>query len=212
MGVVVKKMQETNVTCEQIVSLMHESFKEREEQGLKYTCSYMDAETYQKKAKNGIVLVAIDENSGELYGTGMVHIYTNKWGAKYGYIENLAVSPEKKRLGIGSLLLRERIKFIEESGGEYVLSDTAIGAESAVKYHKKNGFKIVGLRSYKTTNYYSYLFRLQLRPSLVWNNNVLVKFIFSFSYIKTKIKFTRNGEKRMLYNLFCKVRKSICKR
>ena len=206
------KMQDANLSYEQIVALMHESFKERENQGLKYTCSYMDVEAYKKNANDGTVLVAVDSDSGKFCGTEMFHIYVNEKNARYGYIENLAISPEMKRMGVGSLLFKEILRLMKESCCEYVLSDTAVDAQSAVKYHKKNGFKIVGLYSYKTTNYYSYLFRLQLKPSLVWNNNVLVKFIFFISYIKTKIKFTRNGEKRIMYNMFCRVRKSICKR
>ena len=210
MCMVVKKMQDTNVTYDQIVTLMHAAFKERVLQGLKYTCSYMDVNTYIENSRGGVILVAM--NADELCGTAMLHINTDKGGAKYGYIENLAISPKVKRMGVGSLLLKEVLKIVAENKGDYLLSDTAVDADSAVKFHKKNGFKIVGLHSYQSTNYYSYLFRLQLQPSRVWSNGFCVKFIFLLSYIKTKMEFKPNGKRKLFYNYFCRVRTMLCKK
>ena len=202
MNIIIKRREETGITYEQIVSLMHESFEERLLQGLKFTCSFMTVEQYKKKTSDGIIFVAIDEDTHELMGTAVVHIRKDSVGVIYGYNELAAISPKAKRCGIGSMLLRERVCEVEKKGGEYILSDTAVGATSSVKYHLKNGFKIIGLQSYSSTNYFSYLFRKQLVPSKKWNSNLYCKYVFFKSYIITKLKLKKNGSTTFLYSIY----------
>ena len=85
--------------------------------------------------------------------------------ATLGSYPNTSVHPEYKGKGIGSLLIKAlRAKALEQNC-EYISCSTAVDAVSAVKVHLKNGYQIVGLKSFKSTNYYSYLFRMQLKPS-----------------------------------------------
>ena len=156
MNVIIKRLDETDVSYEQIVSLMHKSFEERLQQGLNFTCSFMSVEQYKEKNADGIVFVALDEDSNELMGSIAVHIRTDSENKNYGYNEFLAVSPKAKRLGIGTKLARACERVVQEVGGTYIMCDTAVGATSSVRYHLKQGFKIIGLRSYSSTNYYSY--------------------------------------------------------
>ena len=119
---------------------MHESFQERIDAGLLFTCSRMSADDYEKKLSDGIVVVAVDDDSNELLGTATIHMKIDSNGVKYGYNEFLGVKPKAKRQGIATKLLEERLLIIIKAGGKYVMSDTACDAISSVKWHKKKWF------------------------------------------------------------------------
>ena len=163
MNVKIYKREDANITYKQIIDLIHESFQERLDQGLRYSCSFMTEEQYKERVKNGIILVAIDNDSNKLAGTLALNKYLDN-GEIHGYTEYIAVSNNYKHYGIGSLLMHEMRKVAKREGCFYILSDTSTKANSAVKYHVKNGFKIIGLESYRSTNYWSYVFRMQLKP------------------------------------------------
>ena len=195
MSIVIKKIVETSFTYEDVIALIHESFKERLEQGLNFTCSFMTADDYKAKlGKDGITLVAYDEETNILYGTAMTHIYKDSKGCNYAYNEYLAIAPIAKRKGIGSRLLKAREDIAIENNCDYVMSDTSVNADSSVAYHLKNGFRIIGFKSYGSTNYYSYLFRKQLTPSRIWSNGLFCKMVYLKSYIQTRIIRKKNGD------------------
>lgn len=197
MNIIIKKREEANVSYEQIVDLMHASFEERLQQGLNFTCSSMTVEEYKNRNSDAIIYVAIDDEHN-LMGAAVVHVKRDKKNILYGYNEYACVSPKAKRCGIGSMLLEARESACKRAGCDYMVSDTAVGAVSSVKYHLKNGYKIVGLRSFASTNYYSYLFRKQLTPSKFWNNSFLCKMVFVKSALIEKMKHKQDGTKTRL--------------
>lgn len=190
MKIRVYRREATDISYRQIVDLLHDSFQERLEQGLYYTCSFLTEEKYIQKTQEAIIFVAIDEDTKEFVGTNTLMIFSDKNRKKYGYMEYVAISNTCKRSGVGTLLIDSLHKEAESQHCSFVLSDTSTKAESAVRYHLKNGFKIVGLESYRSTNYWSYVFRMQLAPSLLWNNTVFIKLKFLCSFLF--IKATRN--------------------
>lgn len=197
-------LEESPFTYEDVVDLIHVSFDERLNQGLNFTCSSMSVEEFKNKMSDGIVIVAFDNESDQLLGTASTHIYKDKDNCVYGLNEYLAVHPSVKHRGIGSLLLNKRLSILQEQGAEYVISDTAVGAKSSVKWHLKNGFVIYGYRSFNSTNYYSYLFRKQLVGKSKWDNRFYRGFHFIISFLKTRIKYTRMGQIRRLFASFYK--------
>ena len=203
----IDKLETSPFSYEEVANLMHLSFEERLAQGLQFTCSSMTASQFRKKTEKGIVLVAWDTESTSLLGTATVSIRKDKKGIVYGYNEYLAIHPSAKRLGLGTRLLEERIIVIIRAGGQYVISDTAVGADSSVKWHLKNGFKIVGLKSYLSTNYYSYLFRKQLTPSRIWDNSLYVWLVYSKSALFTRVWQKADGTPTIVH----KVIKGIAK-
>lgn len=190
MNIEIYYKEETDVSYKQIVDLLHDSFHERIEQGLHYTCSFITEEEYIQKTRGGLVFVAIDLKTGELAGTNTLNIFFDRKG-KYGYMEYVAIANNYKHRGVGSLLLqRLRQEAVTKVGCRFILSDTSTRADSAVNYHLKNGFEIIGLESYRSTNYWSYVFRMQLSPSFLWENVLFQKIHFLCSYVF--IKVTRN--------------------
>ena len=201
MSVVIKRLQDSSYSYKDVVDLLHEAFLERLEQGLKYTCSTMTEEQFRSKTTNGIVYVAIDDETG-LCGTATLTIKTDKNGIKYGYYENNGIRSDMKGQGIGTMLCIFREKESRKNGCDYLLSDTSTKAKSAVKYHLRNGFKIIGLESYRSTNYWSYVFRRQLIPSKKWDNPLYCKWQYLKSWIFIRITRNINGKDTAVGRLY----------
>lgn len=192
MNVIIKKREEANISYEQIVDLMHASFEERLQQGLNFQCSSMTVDEFKKNTESSTILVAIDSDSGMFLGFDVVTIKENRKYVKYAVIQDLSISPKVKRCGVGSLLLKEGLRLVNTAGCKYIMSTTAVDAESSVKFHLKQGYKIIGLDSFPTTNYYSYIFRLYLQPS-IWQNFLFCRMKYVVSYLKTHLTKKKNG-------------------
>ncbi len=203
-SLIICRVEDSPFCSEDVVSLIHESFKERLDQGLCFTCSSITVEQFDEKMSDGITLVAYDDDSMTLLGTASTHLYLDSGNKEYGYYEYMAVIPSAKRMGIGSRLLEESIINLKRQGAEYVISDTACGARSSVKWHLKNGFHIIALRSYSSTNYYSYIFRKQLVGKSRWDNCLYRNGRFVISYVKTKLKWSKDGSERFWFRFFHK--------
>lgn len=193
MDIVITSIDVSPFSNEDVVNLLHESFQERLGQGLEFTCSTMTVDSFKNRTKNGTILVAWDSDINDLLGTATVTLRTDSKGIVYGYHENLAIRPKAKRLGIGTKLLEEHIIIVINAGGQYVLSDTAVGAESSVRWHLKNGFKIIALRSFPSTNYFSYIFRRQLTPSKLWDSKLYTSFRYHLSSIIIRMLYKEDG-------------------
>lgn len=117
--IVIDTRENTGVTYEQITSLMHDSFQERLDQGLKYTCSYITPEEFERKTAGGKVFVALDKHSEELLGVAAVVYKESKNGRKYAYNAYEAVCSKAKRCNIGTRLFAYVKSSAEEKGCEY---------------------------------------------------------------------------------------------
>lgn len=209
MNIVILTLEEAGISYSQIIELMHESFQERLNQGLHYSCSTMTVEQYKEKTKNGNIFVAVDDISGNLAGTATLNLVDDLSG-RHGYMEFVAISSKYKHCGIGSMLVDRMRKCGIQERCDFILSDTSTQAISAVKFHLKNGFKIIGLESYRSTNYWSYVFRMQLTPSFIWNNPVFLKLHYWHSYIFIKATRDINGNDTMMGKIYKKIR-GLCK-
>lgn len=205
MDIIINPIAESPFSYDDVVNLLHESFKERQEQGLEFTCSTMTVESFKNRTKQGTVLVAWDKDANSLLGTVTITLYTDSEGVIYGYHENLAISPCAKRLGIGAKLLEECIIITTNAGGQYILSDTAVGATSSVRWHKKNGFRIIGLVSYQSTNYYSYYFRKQLIHLSKWDNPFFCWLGYMKSSLNTRARRKANGKPTFIASTIKKI-------
>ena len=192
MKLIIKQLHETAITWDQIADFMHESFEERLQQGLRFTCSFMTAEEFERAMGPGTVFVALDEDSGEMLGTVTLKIKTDSQGRTYGYHEYLAVSPKAKHLGVATQLATVWTAYAKDNGVQYVKSDTATRAESSVRWHLKNGFMIYAVKAFRTTNYVSYVFIKPMEPYKMSPTFVRLHYIYSrvryfFSFQKRRI-------------------------
>lgn len=205
MDVVIKYLLDTNISYEQLADFFHVAFKERLDQGLQFTCSYMTADQFESKMKGGYVFVALDQDSEELLGTITLHVKSDKNGAVYGYIEYLAVSPKVKHSGIATQLAHAWKALLKEKNAKYVLSDTACDATSSVKWHLKNGFQIYELESYRSTNYWSYIFINYLDESLK-KNSFQIKIHYWCSWLFIHITRNQNGSDTIIGKLYKRIK------
>lgn len=163
------QQKDEHTSWEELVNLFKESFQERLDQGLNFICSFYTPEELERRSANKIVLVATDKDNGNLVGTATISII-RKPNKTWAYHSNLAVKPEYKRYGVGTKLMSEWMRIAESQGCEYIKSDTAELAASSVSWHKKNGFYPVSLHTYWNANYYSIIFRKQLKHHWFWSN------------------------------------------
>ena len=137
-----------------------------------------------------------------------MHQNNKKRDRKFGYFEYCAIKDGYKHCGIGTKLLQARKSIAEDNNCSYILSDTSVLADSAIKYHKKNGFKIVGYESFHSTNYWSYVFRLQLKGRSIWDIGAFRLVRFCLSYVFIKVTRTVNGDDTYIGRLYKQI---ICK-
>lgn len=63
-----------------------------------------------------------------------------------GYITNVAVAPEKRRLGLGRRILSALLNDAHEAGLSFVTLEARISNQPALALYKEMGFKVVGQR------------------------------------------------------------------
>jgi len=190
----VKQLSETNFTIENVVNLIHQSFKQWTVNGIESAVASYTINEFSWK--NCIILVAF--NGNDLLGTCTLEKRIDNRKENLIFGKYFAVSPNNKKQGIGSMLLEKEKQIAIEKHCSYILADTSEHAYWSIKWHKKNGFNIIGLRSFKTNNYYSYLFRYQLKPHSIYNSNLYCFLIYTWSSFKTKLLKKRNGEYTIL--------------
>ena len=205
MEVVINLLSETNVSYQQLTDLLHAAFEERLEQGLNFTCSTMSAEQFEAKIKDGYVFVALNKETDELLGTVTIHINTDKNGNVFGYHEYLAVSPQVKHFGVGTKLALAWDALLKEKSAKYVMSDTACGATSSVDWHLKNGFQIYELESYRSTNYWSYVFIKYLDDS-IRESPIQIRLHYWWSWLFIRTTRHKNGTDTVIGKLYKKVK------
>lgn len=204
MNIVIRTKDEA-ISWENLVELLHEAFQERLEQGLNFTCSFMSAADLRQQLENCTVFIAVDTDNGMLVGMAAMDVNKSEEGL-CAYMLDLAVKPQYKRCGIMALLHQKLVEMAKANGCEYITSDTATLARSSVMWHKKNGFKIIGLDSFSSTNYYSYIFRKQLVPDSLWCNSLYCWLHYLYSALRCKIRFHADGKNTKLMNFYLKMR------
>lgn len=199
------RLEESPFSYEDIVGLLHLSFEERVKQGLLFTCSSMTVDEYAEKVKGGTVLIAVDNDRKTLLGTVSYLTGDDSKREKYAHLQYLAVLPGCKRGGIATLLFARVLEDLSVTDVKYIMSDTATGADSSVRWHKKNGFKIIGLKSSPRTNYYSYVFRRQLRTEgfkdRLYSNGFACRCRLLLSRMRVKALYNADGSSRKINRL-----------
>ncbi len=181
---------------EELAQLYHEAFQERFDQGMNFICSSYTPKYLAEHFDDAIILVALDKDHNDaLAGAAVLRIKHDDRGT-CGYFTDIGIKPEYKRHGIGSKLLKQHVAEAKANGCSFVMSDTAVGAKSSVKWHLRNGFRIVELLSWSNTNYYSYNFRKQLVPDAKWNNPLYCKLHYCKSAVRCRMYKLANGEDR----------------
>ena len=189
----IKQLHETDNTLLDVYKMIQFVYKERVQQGMNFWATTVSFDDFKKEYErnSAVVFVAIDDTTAELVGSGTIYI-KNKGNVRYGHLTNAVVIPKMRRCGIGSKLKEVRQQFAAQNRCKFISCTTGANALSSVLWHKKNGYKIVG-KSY-WLGYYSYRFRLQLTPHLLWNNSLFCRLMYIKSCIMLYIKMYLNNK------------------
>ena len=202
MECVIKRIEDTSFTYEDIIALLHLAFQERLDQGLEFTTSRMSVDEIRRRSTSGILLVAYSQETKELLGTGMIHLIKDENGFLYANEEYKGVHPSVKRLGIGSRLEEHLQRIAAAEGAAYIISDTAVRARSSVLFHLHHGFYRWMLVSYSSTAYYSIVFRKDIPLQRKKASVLAHAFPFCCSCIWTILTKKKNGSFRRWVGLF----------
>ena len=90
--------------------------------------------------------------------------------------------------------INEEKKLCEAYDCEYMIANTSIKSKESIKWHLKNGYKIVG---YQGASVYTYLFRMQFKHPSKYDNDIYIFFNKIFSYIYMILVWNPNGYNRL---------------
>lgn len=187
-----------------VLDLIHSAFQQWKELGIESSLLNLTVDQFKERTDGSAVFLAID-NSGTLIGTTTCSVLLNNHGNPYAYNKYSAVKNQMKESGIGSELLLKEKQFALESGCRYIISDTSVFAPWSIKWHKKNGFRVIGLKSFSNNSYYSYVFRCQLKKTSIWNNLLFTQTVFICSWVKTRVIKRADGSLTFLGRMIVEV-------
>ena len=87
----------------------------------------------EKLKKDNLIFIA--EKSGQIVGSCMAG-----YDGHRGWLYSVAISPETRRLGIGSKLVKHTIKQLKELGCQKVNLQIVAGNEQVIAFYKNLGF------------------------------------------------------------------------
>lgn len=185
------RLQDSTFNHADVLELIKESFLQWQENGLDSILLRFTPSEFAENTSSAVVLVAIDDDNNDLIGTTTIVIHHSKH-EDWAYHKYLAVKPNFKGKGIATQLLKSCVEVADKSNYCYILSNTSVDAKWSVKWHLKNGFKIIGYYS-SSSNYYCYRFRYQVKNPSIWNCTLFTRAVFCLSYLKTRAMRTRDG-------------------
>lgn len=139
-----------------IRQLVNSSYKELADMGLNYTATYQDEKITRDRLSQGQAFVL--EKEGQLIGTVLLKKENHFTGKNSAYVSQLAVSPEPKKQGLGTLLMDLCEDLALRQGFEAIQLDTAKPAGHLVAWYLKRGYKIVGETHWEGKTYDSWIF------------------------------------------------------
>ncbi len=167
---------------DKLSAVLRDAFQERVEAGLNFACATFTGEDLKNHLSDNSVIFGVYQDDS-LIAMNVLNSIRTKFGFTFGTEEYVAVISKAKRKGIGYALFKECIKEAQNLGLDFILSDTAVYANSAILNHKKVGFKVYGYSHY---------------PGRVYES---VNFIYPLTY-KGRLLASRLGRK-ILSILFC---------
>lgn len=183
----IKYITGKDIPVDEVIPLFRGAFSDYEPLGIRFSIMSMSDEQvidYLKK-KESFVLY---------YNNEVISIvtYTLRQNKKNKIMSLGLVGTRKdyKGKGIGKILFDHVLTYAEKNNLSYILSDTSELSKNSNRWHEKCGFKKYGYTSFRSTNYFSIIYRLDL-PYKSNNKEYTCRYIYY--YIITKLSLRRDG-------------------
>lgn len=193
--IIITTRKEAGVPVKAVYDLLMESNRQWWDRGLRVPfLENCTQEEFEGSLQRANVFVAKDRETGELLG---VHAFRvdRKRNCVIGF--DLAISPKAKRQGIATRMLEMETERIRKAGFDYIEGITTIAATWSVRWHLKNGYRIVGYKRPQESQQAVYVFRKQIAPSLLYSTPfiapVVCKIRYLLSYLATCIAKHQDG-------------------
>lgn len=211
--IVIHTLTKTDVPVEVLYKLFRQSFDEWRDNGIVASFINKTFEEFKEVIDRSVVFVAQDRETGEVLGMHCFYCYP----ARYVFDFFLAVSPHAKRQGIATKILQEEVARLRQKGYRYMKCTTSAAATWSVRWHLKNGYRIVGYSRGSGKNYPSYTFRKQFAYDIkhhptdfLWLPGiapVTARLSYAATFLATCICKKRSGELNVLGRLAKRLRR-----
>ena len=189
--IVVKTRKEAGIPLEAVYDMMMASYEQLREAGIETPLLHWSLEDFLRAVCRTVVFVALDAETGELLGT---HSFTaNRYkGYMHGFC--LAIAPDAKRRGVASRMLEVETERIRRAGYQYLRGTTPVVSTWSIRWHLKNGYRIIGYQRRPQDNHPLYVFRRQLVPTSprrplysLYSLPLFCRIRFAATYIATRL-------------------------
>lgn len=179
--IIITTRKDAGVPFKEVYDLLLESNRQWWNKGLRVPfLERCTLEEFERSLQRANVFVAIDKKTGMLLGTHAFRV-DKKRNCVIGF--DLAVSPRAKRQGIATRMLEVEVDRIRKAGFDYIQGLTTTAATWSVRWHLKNGYRIVGYKRQLDNNYPVYVFRKQIAPSLLYGHPLIAPIVCKFHYL-----------------------------
>ena len=161
--IIIHTLRKTGVSTEKLYELFQQSFQQWRDLDITAPFINKSFEEFKEVVENANVFVALDAETQELLGMHCF-LFRKKDGQAFGFF--LAVSPKAKHEGIASRMLAHEVTIFRKHGYRYMQGTTNAAATWSVRWHLKNGYRIVGYSRSVNSNSPSCTFRKQIAYDL----------------------------------------------
>lgn len=196
--IIIKNRKETDVTDEAMYALLKESYQRWKDSGLETPGLHKSLEAFRAAVQRANIFVAMDAETGELLGMHWFRV-NRKGRWVYGYYLAVALSAQQE--GIASRMLAYEEERICQAGYRYLKGSTPTMADWSVRWHQKNGYRIVGYYRVPNDNFTNYVFRKQLTPSILWGPTLgplIARMSFAASWLVNHLLKHSDGRDNLL--------------
>ena len=197
-NILIATREELGVSDNALFELYNVSFDMWRKHGLEADWLHLTQDSFKRQLHKKMIFVAIDKSKGEIIGMHALKSIPKSKGLAGSF---LAVLPSVQRYGIATCILEYEMAYARNKNHTHLREYTAVNADWSVKWHLKNGYRIIGYNRSEKDNYASYLFHLQLVPSLLWSGPlapVTAKVQYLFYRVATAILKDANGRPTLI--------------
>ena len=201
-NIIIIRFDETDISTEDVHHLVDEAWQRWYDAGLDSVWFHLTEEQFARTVNGRMVYVAVDGQTGELLGCHMLKPDRKRRRVSGSF---LAVAPKAQGRGIASRLLEAEAAIAVKNGYTHMQGATATTATWSIRWHLRNGYRIIGYQRRPQDNHPLYVFRKQLVPPSIhhlryslYSSALFCRLRFIASYIVTRLTKGSSGNLNLI--------------